>query len=473
MPANRGSSHRPWCELSDIAHVGLGYKSLQNDFFYLTSDVIGRFSIEAKFLIPIYRFRDFRGDKFEQDSEICTWVFVCNEPEEYIRGTGALRYIRHMEKQPATQKKQGKDPQTMSEVLRKQGGTFWYGPKAQPHPKRIWVRKAIDAVYAPFVCKDESVVDQRCNYVAAGEECSWQEIASLLTSSVFAFSAECSGACALGAGALELPTTILRSVRVPDIRSWKDLERHELVRLGQAVWTTEAPIDWSRMLPEKLQRELDELVLRGLGGGVRLDQLYGDLSDLCAARRSLSSQKEGKIRAAETRDVAQVVRSIVDGVEALVASRQFPIGFMDSTMESIGVQLPEGRPLAFETSAFMGHVLVTIRDSDSEACYWESEVSSAVAECVARALLSGQRAFRVPVGQAEAQSLCAKHVEWLSALQSQIEDRVRGTAFGTRFEQRVRTEVMSGLGLEPLLFESEVPGKFLVGARRGRSSVER
>ena len=39
-----------WSKLSDLADVSLGYKSLQNAFFYVDSEAIRRFGIERRFL---------------------------------------------------------------------------------------------------------------------------------------------------------------------------------------------------------------------------------------------------------------------------------------------------------------------------------------------------------------------------------------------------------------------------------------
>ncbi|MDP8208570.1 MAG: N-6 DNA methylase [Candidatus Electryonea clarkiae] len=157
------NSTLPFIPLTELAHCHLGYKALQNKFYYLSKEIIKTYKIEKEFLIPIYMMRDLQSDKIIQTIEPETFLFYCNSPENDIRGTGALNYIRDMEDRPAKKKKQSDKSSSISEVLEKQGGKHWYYPKAIPHKSNIWIRKAFDGVYAPFIFTQPQVVDQRCN----------------------------------------------------------------------------------------------------------------------------------------------------------------------------------------------------------------------------------------------------------------------------------------------------------------------
>src|SRR5437870_640531 len=122
-----------------------------------------------------------------------------------------------MANRPATAKKQSGKAQTISQALAAQGGKYWYAPKAQTHKSHIWIRKAFDAVYAPFLFEEEAVLDQRCNFVKPRTGIDWECLAGVLSSSLFALALESQGAASLGAGALELPTKKLRSIPVFDV----------------------------------------------------------------------------------------------------------------------------------------------------------------------------------------------------------------------------------------------------------------
>src|SRR5215468_9169845 len=94
------------CKLGDIAKAGLGFKSLQNHFFYVSAETIQQFKIEKKYLRPILQLKDLDSASYKQTAKPSQLVFYCQDEERDLHGTGALEYIRTMEKRPATEKKQ-------------------------------------------------------------------------------------------------------------------------------------------------------------------------------------------------------------------------------------------------------------------------------------------------------------------------------------------------------------------------------
>src|SRR5262245_6883908 len=93
-------------ELENIAAVSLGYKSLQNNFFYVNKATIDTFGIEKQFLTPIYMIADLSAGSFNQVQKPTQWLFNCNKKKADLRGTGALRYIDAMAGRAAAEKKQ-------------------------------------------------------------------------------------------------------------------------------------------------------------------------------------------------------------------------------------------------------------------------------------------------------------------------------------------------------------------------------
>lgn len=212
------------CNLDQIAKVSLGFKSLQNKFFYVSKRIIDEFGIEKKYLKPIFQLADLDANRYKQTEKPSQWVFYCKAKEQDLHGTGALAYIRAMEKRPATEKKQTKKHQTIKDALQAQGskGGTWYMPKAQLHQMNIWLRKGIHSVYSPFIFDTPAAVDQRCNYFLPLEDIDWRVLGAVLTSSLFALSAESFGSASMGAGVLELATQMTHGIRVVDIRDLKD-----------------------------------------------------------------------------------------------------------------------------------------------------------------------------------------------------------------------------------------------------------
>jgi hypothetical protein len=136
--------------LRTIADVSLGYKSLQNDFFYVNKATISTYGIEKKFLIPMLMLKDLDTAVYEQSPTPELWLFACKEKRGDLRGTGAWRYIETMADRSAAEKKQTGKNLTIKEALEAQSGGTWYAPKAKPAFHHIWLRKALNTVYAPL-----------------------------------------------------------------------------------------------------------------------------------------------------------------------------------------------------------------------------------------------------------------------------------------------------------------------------------
>ncbi len=119
--------------LGHIATVSLGYKSLQNDFFYVNKATIDTYGVEKKYLVPIFMLRDLSSDGFEQDPKPAVWLFACKEKLGDLKGTGAIRYIEARGDRSASDKKQTGKNLTIKEALEAQSGGVWFHPKARPN----------------------------------------------------------------------------------------------------------------------------------------------------------------------------------------------------------------------------------------------------------------------------------------------------------------------------------------------------
>ena len=235
--------------ISEIAKVSLGFKSLQNQFYYLNKTTIDTYGIESRFLKPLLKLRDMNSTLFFQNPGIPQWLFDCQISKNDLRGTGALKYIEAMADQRATQKKQSGKLQTIREALVAQGGSIWYALKARPHKHHVWLRKGINGVFSPFLFSTPTLLDQRLNSLTPATGIEWKELAAVLTTSLFSFSVEINGSAGMGAGVLEAATTKVQKYPVLDIRQLSEKQRGELVMLAEAVWKNESPVDWSHAAP--------------------------------------------------------------------------------------------------------------------------------------------------------------------------------------------------------------------------------
>lgn len=449
------------CVLDDLAHVGLGYKSLQNQFFYLSKGSLSDHQIEDQFIVPIYRMKDLSARTFLQKTKPSQRLFHCNLDEADLRGTNALKYIRAMAQSPAARKKQSKERQTISEALSAQGGRYWYAPKAHPHEAHIWVRKAFDSVFGPALFMRPAILDQRCNFVVPRGAIHWKLLAAVLTSSLFALSAECQGAASMGAGALELPTKILRRLRIPDIRKLPSKDAHQLVTLAESVWKDESSTDWRRFEhPPKETVALDEFVLKSMGNPIGIQVLYRGVTEACRARFLLAQDKQTKEKAAVLHDIESVAETIASSVRPLIEGKQFPEAFVPPGCDRITFDLQGAPSLVVRAEPLMSETLVVVEDAKTERTILEKTFPREVADVFVRSLLLGRRHFAAPADINGARIALATFFTWIRSVLARIEEGCRGTAVGTRFEDQIRAKTMELLRIRPEFDHRELLGKF-------------
>jgi hypothetical protein len=122
---------------------------------------------------------------------------------------------------------------------------------------------------------------------------SWEILSAVLTSTIFAYGLEINGSASMGAGALEAPTSKLRSYPVFDPRPLSPQDKKALLKLAASVWSAEKPPDWAAegTQPGPKLRALDEWLLTQTGTNIKADQLYSDLRATCAARIAVAHDK--------------------------------------------------------------------------------------------------------------------------------------------------------------------------------------
>jgi hypothetical protein len=455
---------RYWCQLKEIADVHLGYKSLQNEFFYLSAETIGQFKIEKEYLRNVYLLSDFDSQKYLQSPKQSIWLFQCRHSESDLRGTGALRYIRTMAKRPAKVKKQSGKHQTIQEALEEQSGGFWYAPKAIPHSAHIWLRKAFAGIFAPFLFKNLVTVDQRCNSLTPKENVQWDELAALMTTTLFALALEGDGACSMGGGALEWKTKSLRNARIIDPRLFSDNERSRIVTLARTVWQTTKPVDLSkRILSDKSTFALDNYVMSLIGRPVSIEDLYLDLHSTVKTRIEKAKARKTSSKVREVANVQEVARAIATVVEPFVETHRFPEDFCSANGRQQVVEVPSG-DLTLIAERFLSHGHLKVEE-DGGRISLEVTNTANVVEVIARALLLGRRRFSIPAEDSAISAALDRLFPWLISLQKEIEQGVNTSALGTRFEHELRIATLRELGIATSAFASEIWGTHNLRAR--------
>jgi hypothetical protein len=430
-----------WVPLTKLARVSLGFKSLQNDFFYVNEATVNTFGIERRFLIPILTLSDMDAACFLQKSSPELYLFACSETETALRGTGALRYIRTMANKTAASKKQSDKPQTIEEVLEKQGGSTWYAPKASPVRAHIWIRKAFGDCYSPFLFEGPVLVDQRCNKIEPVAGLDWSVVAAYMTSSVFSLSLEVNGAAGLGGGALEVTTTKLQDILVPDLANWNESQRRALVELANDVWSKSAPRSW-RTAPKsgKELHKLDSFVLDSVAPRVRVERMYADLTEVCASRYLLADDKKRSFRQKTSTDLSSVARSIVESVQPMLEAHRFPEDFQTADTGTMTVRLESTRPLVLIFHSLLDQAKLSIQ-GEAGKTEFEYEGPVAVAELIWRCALLGRREFEVTTDRGDAQEALDKFFPWIEKITQRATTSIQSSALGTGYEAALKERV--------------------------------
>ena len=327
----------------------------------------------------------------------------------------------------------------------------------------IWLRKAFHGNYAPLVFEDAQVLDQRCNYINPRDGLQWTELAAMLTSSVLALSVEAEGSASLGAGALELPTTKLARLRVPDIRGLSRKERKRLVQLARTVWDEEEPVNWTDSDPQisEALRELDQFVLDEFGGGVSAQQLYLGIKTSVATRRRVAEAKGKAQKAAKTADVAAVAEGIVKGLKSQTDAARFPEFFVAEDCVTRPLELDPRQPYSVHRQPFLGTVHVRVEDADGQIVY-EDSFGQAIGEMLVRALMLGRRKLDFPDEEAIAAATLRKFFVWIRPILDALEEACMNSTLGSRYDSEVLQTAYRQLGWSEHVADAVLPERILL-----------
>jgi hypothetical protein len=443
--------------LDELAQVSLGYKSLQNDFFYLNQATIDTYEIEARYLTSMILFRDLDAGSYRQKPKPTIWLFQCRDKEGDLRATGALRYIRAMASRPSAKKKQSGKATTIQEALEAQGGGVWYAPKATPHPARIWLRKACNSIYAPFVFVAPAVVDQRCNYIEPHAGIDSELLATVLTSTLFAFSLEINGSASMGAGALEAPTTKLRQYPVFDPRSLTAAQKQQLVKLAREVWKDETPIDWlAHPKPGPKLEALDAWLLTRTGTAVTTTTLYSDLAQACAGRIAVAQDKVRTTKKKQIDNLTNVAQGIADQVRPLLNARRFPENFLSDPGAAVPITVDRQAVRRINLQSLLDQTTLTLSGDHGKPLLKET-YNAAIAEALVRAILLGRASFPIPADRTAAAAAVSEFLTWFDDIRLRLKAGIDESAFGTGYEERLTQEVYQRLGIDRRVGERVLP----------------
>jgi len=346
----------------------------------------------------------------------------------------------------AAEKKQSGKTRTIRQALEAQGGGSWYAPKARPGRHHVWLRKGINANFAPFLSKEPLLIDQRCNSIAPISGVDWTELAAVLTTSLFAYSVEVNGAAGMGAGVLEARTTELSRYPVFDVRQLSVAQRASLVDLARAVWSEEAPVDWAALsdAPGARLRELDQWLLKASGTTVDLDRLYTDLGDVVRSRLVVAGDKVKASKKKRQDSIGSVAGSIAAAILPKLKIRNFPDDFAGGATLDLPMNFDRGSLKHATMVPLLGDHDLKLTGTGGNVVY-EATLSRSVAEAIVRSLLWGRSIFSVSSDQGVMERAISSFVDWAGEIERDIERAIQESALGTGYESTLKARFMAGL----------------------------
>jgi hypothetical protein len=200
--------------LKSWAAIQRGFTTGANEFFYLNTAVIDKWTIEPQFRRPLLK--SLRGlDRLQLAAADCQTELLWLPPGSEFRGTAAADYVAWGEEQGFHQRRTcaGRQP--------------WYSLSDQSPaqiilPKGIWLR------HMAALLADDLLVDQQLYRVSLAPGVPTLAAAALFNSAWFALQCELHGRINFGAGVLWLATYELESTRLPDPRQLAPAQIAEL-----------------------------------------------------------------------------------------------------------------------------------------------------------------------------------------------------------------------------------------------------
>jgi hypothetical protein len=434
-------------KLADFCDVKLGFKSLQNMFFYVDEATIDRFGIEDEFLVPIFMLGDLDENSYVQRVAPTRWVFTCEKHEPDLLGTGAWDYIDWSGRQTIRARKQAKGVTTVRDALARQGGKEWWFPKAPHHPTQLAVRKGIGDRYAPFVFDQPVVLDQRLYLLFPVTGISVDVLTAFMVSSLFPLSLETNADLGLGAGVLTLSTAGLKHLPCPDLAAIEASESWPKVK-SQLLKVLESPTPTAAELPKaSAVRRLDGLLLQALGiSASRAKEPSEAAAMLARARLDRSKQRKLVRAAASAADIERTSQPVVERLRAWWAARAFPQDYVPDGAATRAIHLPDG-VLKVELTYLMGQLTVEISDASGKQVF-SDEMDASSGELVLRCLQLGRRSFKVTCDERESYELLSILYGLCDEFTDAFRMEIEHTSLGSLYETALGRLVLEKLKID-------------------------
>ncbi|MEW5947138.1 MAG: N-6 DNA methylase [bacterium] len=307
--------------LREVSEIRRGYTTGINEFFYLTEEKIKHWGIEKEFLIPVVKsFKEIDRIKVDKSIKSNLYLFRCDKEKKKLRGTNALKYIKHGEGQIT------KDGIPFPEVPSVKGRKLWYDA-GERKPWDIFVQENWNTRFFMPLNKGNFPADKRLYEIKA--KFNPILLAACLNSSITFLLMESAGRVSLGEGALDLTVYEFEELFVPVITNLPKSHSSKILKAFDKLLARPVKHIFEE-IKMKDRQALDRAVLEALGLDPKkyLKPLYEGLIEMVSERIDLAKSRK-KIKNAKTRNDTEKLKEQV--IEEVVpdGTKSFPEDFID------------------------------------------------------------------------------------------------------------------------------------------------
>jgi hypothetical protein len=192
------------------------------------------------------------------------------------------------------------------------------------------------------------------------------------------------------------------------------------------------------------------------GKNIAADQVYEDIRGTCQSRIQVAEDKSKKSKKQESDSIGSVAASIVHSIEPRLKTKNFPDDFARGVKLDLPLVFDRGSLKEIAIGKLLDSYEVEIRAKGGSAVYSETHPRP-VAEAIVRAILLGRSTFSVSTDRKAMDAALSDFLGWISEAEEDIETAIRESAFGTGYEDALKREVYTRLGIHPLTWAKFLP----------------
>jgi len=437
-----------FCGFSEISESKIGGFTRINEFFHVTSEVVGRFRIEGQYLKPLIKSpKDSTAIAFSP-ADLELKVFICRRTKQELAKLGhmgALTYIEWGEKQVYTKGEfRGlRWPEGKTLRRRKPG---WYAlPMSETNAGQVFVAAAFGEKHLHRYCSKPVIADKRLAFLSPVGLTN-ELLAATLNCSWTAFATECGGRLVMGDGVLEMTIEDARDhLRVPDLRHANATQTKAIIDAFEKLCERDIGSVFEEV-KQKDRQAFDTCILRAIGLDPKkyLQLIYDRLCELVRERIELG-QMRGKARKTKARKTGAEKQTLQEVLldELPNGPRHFPEDFFSDTAKAepkTDIELP-GTELILDT----GSLIPALYARDKS---WNRTMKSpAEGKFLLYAQQAGHKVAQVPVKPVEISRTVANYEGYLRELRKRLYEALYNRTLDARVASTLTQSILDKVRL--------------------------